>query len=127
MFEYEKLDVYVTSLEFTRWVYESIKDIDKAHDQIKEKIINSSQSIPLYIALSSGKKSSSERNLELQKAYDALKECYTVIDILYTYGLITTNINKKGKDLLLSLSPMIEKIYQYYNVIKEESPEYSLT
>jgi len=120
-FGHEKLDVYLTALEYVAWVYRYCEDIN-GHRNAKDQIVRASQSIPLNIAEGNGKATDGDRRRYFEIARASALECAAVQDVFEVCGAMTTDDNEKGKILLDRIVAMLTKLGQRgYNVREDEA------
>jgi len=60
-FSHEKLDVYKTAIEYTRWAILISKRASGMHRHSRDQLLRASQSIPLNIAEGNGKVTEKDR------------------------------------------------------------------
>lgn len=125
MLDYEKLNVYQVSLEFTVWAYEICKKLTGNDRHLRDQLLRASQSILLNIAEGSGKFPSADRRRFLQIAGGSARECGAIMDILSRCQIISEEQAQFGKNLLVRIVSMLTKMISVYsNEIREDVPEY---
>ncbi len=109
-FSHEKLDVYRTAIEYTRWAFSISKRASGMHRHARDQLLRASQSIPLNIAEGNGKVTEKDRRHFFEIARGSALECAAIQDVLEVCGAMVPSENHRGKDLLDRIVAMLTKL-----------------
>ncbi|MBN2424646.1 MAG: four helix bundle protein [Calditrichaceae bacterium] len=123
-FSHKKLDVYIVSLEYVKFVYSLVNGISSKHRYAKDQILRASQSIPLNIAEGNGKFKENDRNRYFAIARGSALECSAVQDVLLIGNAINKTDYDFGEKLLIRIVSMLTKMTRKSWEVKENSIEY---
>jgi len=121
-FDHEKLDVYKVSLEFVSFVADIVNGLKGNQRNVRDQLIRSSQSIPLNIAESSGKRSIRDRRRFLEIARGSAMESAASLDVLVCLGACSSEQIQPGKTLLIRIVSMLSRMTEERESFVRETP-----
>jgi four helix bundle protein len=123
-FGHERLDVYQLALEYVAWVYGLAKRLKGLDRHARDQILRASQSIPLNIAEGNGKGTNCDRRRFFEIARGSALECAAVQDCLQACEVISAEEDRYGKEMLLRIVPMLTRLTQRRQGVREEKMQY---
>jgi four helix bundle protein len=124
MFDHEKLHVYQASIEFAAWAHELAKTLKGLDRSTRDQLVRASQSIPLNIAESSGKRPSPDRNRFLHIAYGSALESAAILDVIVACKAAAPEPTHHGKALLVRIVSMLVRMTASCKQVREDRAEY---
>ena len=110
MLDYERLDVYQCSLQFSALSFQILERLPRGHGELADQLKRATISIPLNIAEGAGKPTNRERARFHSIARGSAMECGAIVDILRLQGLAQPDAVAQAKPLLVRLVSMLTKM-----------------
>ena len=109
MFDYERLDVYQCSLQYTALALKIIDDLPRGQSALADQMRRATMSIPLNIAEAAGKTTHKDRCRFHAIARGSAMECGAIIDIIRLLGIYDDR-SARARDLLIRIVSMLTKM-----------------
>ena len=109
-FDYEKLDVYQTAVEFIILIESIVKKFPKGRAYLIDQLQRAGSSVVLNIAEGAGEFSTNEKIRFYRMARRSATECAGILDICIRLGLIDKKISLVSRSLLLRIVSMLSKM-----------------
>jgi four helix bundle protein len=129
-FGHERLDVYVTELEFIRWVALLLKEVkqnDAESTEVRDHLDRASLSALLNTAEGNGKRMSRSRSKFFDDARGSATECAACLDALVVKNATSQDRIVEGKALLVRIVQMLSRLISLTEKdprVREEGGDY---
>jgi four helix bundle protein len=110
LLDFERLDVYRTSIEFLALAVRITASMRRAHCDLRDQLWRACTSIPLNVAEASGKTSTADRARFYAIARGSAFECAAILDVLRILEVIPADTSRDGKLLLSRVVSMLSKM-----------------
>jgi four helix bundle protein len=110
MFDYEKLDVYRTALEFVITTIEIRGRLPRGNGELVDQFKRASFSIVLNIAEGAGKLKQADKQRYFLIARGSVMECGALFDLLNALSHVSPEEYQAGKLLLTRIGAMLSKL-----------------
>ncbi len=111
-FEFQKLDVYKTAIDFVAIADDVIERLPRGRARLADQINRASTSIVANIAEGAGEFSKQEKARFYRIALRSATECAAWFDVLLAKKLIDTGDYAKGLELLDRVAAMLTRLVQ---------------
>jgi four helix bundle protein len=111
-FDHERLDVYQTAMKFVILTDEIIESLPRGRAYLADQFQRASTSILLNIAEGAGELSTNEKVRFYRMARRSATECAGILAVIQNLGLTKTELQQKGRELLLRVVSMLSKMVQ---------------
>ena len=107
MFDHEKLDVYVASVEFVALADEIVELLPDGRRYLADQLRRAATSVVLNIAEGAGEFSSNEKARFYRMAKRSATECAATLHVCHRLGLLDDTRYSKGRQVLLRIVAML--------------------
>ena len=107
VFDHEKLDVYVASIEFVALAEDIVEHLPRGRGHLADQLHRAATSIPLNIAEGAGEFSASEKARFYRMARRSATECAAILHVLQRLVLVDETRYNSGRELLLRIVAML--------------------
>jgi four helix bundle protein len=107
VFDHEKLDVYVASIEFVALAEDIVEHLPRGRGHLADQLHRAATSIPLNIAEGAGEFSASEKARFYRMARRSATECAAILHVLQRLVLVDEPRYNSGRELLLRIVAML--------------------
>ena len=107
VFDHEKLDVYVASVEFVALADDIVEHLPRGRGHLADQLHRAATSIPLNIAEGAGEFSASEKARFYRMARRSATECAAILHVLQRLVLVDEPRYNSGRELLLRIVAML--------------------
>ena len=109
-FDHERLDVYQAAMKFVILTDEIIENLPRGRAYLADQFQRASTSILLNIAEGVGELSTNEKVRFYRMARRSATECAGILAVIQNLGLTKTDLQKRGRELLLRVVSMLSKM-----------------
>jgi four helix bundle protein len=110
IFDHEKLDVYLLSLEYVAEVFGIAGALSGLHRHSRDQWLRAAQSIPLNIAEGNGKRSLKDRSRFFDIARGSALECAAIQDVLVISNALCRDRSDSLKERLKRVVAMLTRL-----------------
>ena len=107
VFDHEKLDVYVASIEFVALAEDIVEHLPRGRGHLADQLHRAATSIPLNIAEGAGEFSASEKARFYRMARRSATEWAAILHVLQRLVLVDEPRYNSGRELLLRIVAML--------------------
>jgi four helix bundle protein len=111
-FDHERLDVYQAAMKFVILTDEIIENLPRGRAYLADQFQRASTSILLNIAEGAGELSANEKVRFYRMARRSATECAGILAVIQNLGLTKTELQQRGRELLLRIVSMLSKMVQ---------------
>ena len=109
-FDHERLDVYQAAMKFITLADEIIEEFPRGRAYLADQFQRASTSILLNIAEGAGEFSINEKIRFYRIARRSATECAGILGVIQNLKLAKTELQQKGRELLLRIVSMLSKM-----------------
>ena len=109
-FDHERLDVYQAAMKFVILTDEIIENLPRGRAYLADQFQRASTSILLNIAEGAGELSTNEKVRFYRMARRSATECAGILAVIQNLGLTKTDLQQRGRELLLRVVSMLSKM-----------------
>jgi four helix bundle protein len=117
-FDYERWDVYRAALELIIVIKDVVEKFPKGTAYLADQLQRAGTSIPLNIAEGAGEYSPSEKARFYRMAKRSATECASILDVCKQLQVISEDLYKRGRELLLRIVSMLIKMARCDGALK---------
>ena len=110
MLSFQKLDVYLRSIEFLAFVHRLLQRLPKGHADLADQLRRSAQSTPQNIAEGAGRMSKADKARHYTIARGSAMESASHLDVMKVGGLIDDEQYAQGIALLERVVAMLTRL-----------------
>ena len=111
VFEHERLDVYVASIEFVAPAEDIVEHLPRGRSRLADQLHRAATSVPLNIAEGAGEFSASEKARFYRMAMRSATECPAILHVLQRLVLVDETRYNSGRELLLrSVARLVQMV-----------------
>jgi four helix bundle protein len=109
-FDHERWDVYRAALELIIVIKDVVEKFPKGNGYLTDQLQQAGTSVPLNIAEGAGEYSANEKARFYRIAKRSTTECASILDVCKQLQVISEDLYKRGRELLLRIVAMLTKM-----------------
>ena len=110
MLSFQRMDVYVCSIEFLAVVVELSDEVPRGHAALLDQLRRAATSIPLNIAEAAGRTGPADAARHYAIARGSAMECAAILDVSRLLKIINEATHSNGSALLTRLVEMLTRL-----------------
>jgi four helix bundle protein len=110
MLSFQRMDVYVRSIEFLAIVIELSDEVPRGHAALLDQLRRAATSIPLNIAEAAGRTGPADAARHYAIARGSAMECAAILDVSRLLKIVDGPKYEKGSTLLTRLVEMLTRL-----------------
>jgi four helix bundle protein len=125
IFDHDRLDVYLLSIEYVSAAFEISKSLSGLHRHARDQWLRAAQSIPLNISEGNGKRSVKDRARFFDIVRGSAFECAAIQDVLVVSGGLDIKTSPEMKLKLKRVVSMLTRMAIKFDGVGESSVDYA--